>query len=452
MSQPPSSLNRRQFLRTAAVLGAFSLAPGSILRLNGALSPNDKLNIACIGVGGRGHADIQQLAGQNIVALCDVDGKQAARTFAEFPQAKPFRDFRRMFDAMEKDFDAVLVATPDHTHAVAIMRALKADKHVYAEKPLAHTIHEIRAITAEASRRKVVTQLGNQGHSTDSIRSFSEWIQAGAIGNVREVHAFCANSYSRIADLNRLQEKHTPPDTLDWNQWLGPTKLRPYHPMFLPGRWRGWSQFGTGIIGDWTCHVIDPVFWALDLGAPLSIEAQVFDYDPLKHFETFPRQTIVRYEFAAKGPRPAVKLTWYDGAQRPPKPKEMGPDQTLPGIGALVVGDKGKIVYGSHGAGGLRLIPEERNSDYRSQRPPKTIPRVPGDNHHLDWVQACKEGRPAGSHFGYGGALTEIALLGVIAIRFAGHKLIWDGVKGQFASPAAANQLLTKPYREGWGV
>lgn len=452
MNPSPSFPSRRRFLRTISALGAVSIVPGPVLGLNGAISPNEKMNIACIGIGGRGHDDIRGLAGENIVALCDVDSKRAAATFGEFPKAKQYKDFRRVFDEMEKEIDAVVVGTPDHVHAVAVMRALKADKHVYCEKPLAHTVHEVRAIQAEAARRKVTTQLGNQGHSTDSIRSFSEWIKAGAIGTVREVHAFCNSSYGRIDKLGALNEKHTPPDTLDWDLWLGPTKMRDYNPVFLPGSWRGWSQFGTGVIGDWTCHVVDPVFWALDLGAPTTIQASVFEFDPVRHFETFPKQTVVKYEFPEKSGRPAVKLTWYDGAQRPPKPPELGPDQTLPPIGALVVGDKGKIVYGSHGAGGVRLIPEERNSEYRSKRPARTIPRVPGDNHHLDWVQACKEGRQAGSNFAYGGALAEIALLGIVAIRFAGHQLVWDGAKGQFANPSAANQLLTKPYRAGWSL
>ena len=442
--------NRRRFLRgTAASIAAFSFFPGHVLGLHGATSPNNKLNLACIGIGGRGGDDINELTSENIVALCDVDAKQGGKNFERFPEAKRYQDFRKMLDEMDKQIDAVLVATADHTHAVALMKAIKMRKHVYSEKPLAHSIHEIRTIMAAARIYKVTTQLGNQGHSFDSIRQFKEWVADGAIGTVREIHAFCGNSYSRMDRLDQIKQNDGPaPDTLNWDLWLGPAQYRPFNPAYVPGKWRGWMPFGTGIIGDWTCHVVDPVFWTLDLGAPTTIEAETGDYDPIKHADTFPKASIVRYEFPARGARPAVKLTWYDGTQRPARPEELEKGKELPSIGALVEGDKGKILYGSHGAAGLRILPESRRLEYKE--PAHTIPKSPG--HHKEWIDACKGGKPAGSNFDYGGPLAEIALLGIIAIRMKGKKLKWDSKSVKFTNCDEANALLNPPYRKGWSL
>ncbi len=426
------------------------MVPSSVLGLRGQTPPSNKLNIGCIGIGGRGGDDVKELSSENLVALCDVDAKQGGATFEKYPQAKRFKDFRRMLDEMGNELDAVLVATPDHTHAVAALRATKMGKHVYCEKPMAHSIAEVRQMVQAAREHKVVTQLGNQGHSFDSIRTFCEWIWDGAIGPVREVQAFCASSYGRINQLERLRETHPVPETLDWDLWLGPTPYRPYHPAFVPGRWRGWSQFGTGVLGDWTCHVIDPVFWALDLGAPTQIQAETFDYDPKKHFETFPTETVIRYDFPARGNRPPVRLTWFDGRQRPPRPEELEEGVKVPGIGAFVIGDRGTIMYGSHGAGGLQIIPGDKMAEYKQKLPAKTIPRSPG--HHKEWVQACKEGKTPGSNFNYGGPLTEIALLGIIAIRMAGTRLQWDSANMKFTNCAEANEFLQQPSRKGWEV
>jgi predicted dehydrogenase len=326
------------------------------------------------------------------------------------------------------------------------MRAIKAGKHVYCEKPLAHSIHEVRAMVAAARQHKVVTQLGNQGHSSDTIRKFCEWVRAGAIGEVKELHGWCGSSYGRINQLPLLQQSHDVPATLDWNLWLGPVKERPYNPVYLPGSWRGWSAFGTGVVGDWTCHVIDPVFWAYDLGAPTSIVAETFDYDPKKHVETFPTKTIIRSEFPARGKRPAVALTWYDGGPRPDKPAEMGADEDLPKTGGLVIGTQGKITYGSHGAGKPQILPDERMDAFA--KTPQQLPRSPG--HHEEWIKACKEGGRCGSNFDYGGPLTEIALLGNIAIRFAGQKLLWDSTAMRITNLPEANQFINPPYRQGW--
>jgi predicted dehydrogenase len=378
--------------------------------------------------------------------LCDVDQTRAADAFKLAPNAKVFQDFRVMLDQLDKQIDAVVVSTPDHTHAVAAMMALERGKPVYCEKPLAHSLYEVRRLTEFARAKKLPTQLGNQGHSTDSIRQFVEMIQAGAIGTVREVHAWCQNSY-RPRDY-RVRPTETPPapPNLDWNLWLGPAAYRPYHPVYLPGKWRGWVEFGTGILGDWNCHVLDPVFWALDLGAPTTVQARAADYDdPRVRAETFPAICTIDYEFPAKGGRPPVKVRWFTG-KLPPRPEELEPDRKLVGIGALVIGDQGKIMYGSHGAAGAQLLPSARDKDY--VRPPKTLPRVKG--HHEDWIEACKGGSVSGSPFDYGGPLTEVALLGVLAMRLNGQKLGWDAARLRFTNSTEANQLIRMPYRDGW--
>jgi len=442
-------LTRRNFLRaTGASVAAFTVVPGHILGAEGAPSPNEKLNIAGIGVGGQGAGDINAVAGgNNIVALCDVDSRHAADTFKKFPDARQYRDFRKMFDEMNKEIDAVVVATPDHFHAVAAMAAIKHGKHVYCEKPLAHSIYEVRQLMKAAREHpKVVTQLGNQGHSFNTIRDFCEWIWAGAIGNVHTIHAGCAAVNSGLDQLPRLKETHPVPPTLDWDQWLGPAQQRPYHPAYLPSAWRGWVPFGNGTVGDWTCHVVDPVFWALDLGAPATIQAEVKNYDPKTQGDAFPKGEIITYGFPAKGKRGPVTLHWYTGTEKIPRPPELAADEKSVDTGAVVIGDKGTIVYGSHGAGGVRLIPQAKMDAF--VRPEKTLPRLKG--HHWDWLQAIRKGTKAGSDFSYGGPLTEIAMLGVIAIKMPGTKLEWDASHMRFKNNREANALVHPPYRKGW--
>ncbi len=446
MKSYSTKLTRRSFLAKTASAAAFTIVPSSVLGLRGAISPNEKLNLAAIGVGGQGGGDLNNLASENIVALCDVDSQRAAASFKKFPNAKQFQDFRRMFDAMEKQIDAVLVATPDHMHSVAAMHAIKRGKHVFCEKPLAHSIYEVRELMRAAREHKVITQLGNQGHSFDSIRVFREWIEDGAIGHVREVHAMCGSVYSQIDLLDAVKTGQPVPETLNWDLWLGPVAKRPYHSAYLPAKWRAWSAFGTGVIGDWTCHIVDPVFWTLDLGAPTRIEAETGDYDPEKQGETFPRASTVHYEFAARGQRPPVKLVWHDGASQPARPEELEKDETLPSIGALVIGEKGKIIYGSHGAGRPRIL-NDSVMDAVSKKPTR-FAKSPG--HYKEWIDSCKSGKPAGSPFAYGGPLTEIALLGAIAIRCKGEKLQWNGAKMKFTNSDRANRFLRPTFREGW--
>jgi predicted dehydrogenase len=446
MNSNLSRSSRRKFIRQSTTGAAlFSVLPGSVLGLRGATPPSEKLNIAAIGVGGQGGSDLNNLASENIVALCDVDSQRAANSFKKFPAAKHLQDFRRMFDELDKQIDAVLVATPDHMHSVAAMHAIRRGKHVFCEKPLAHSIYEVRELMKAAREHKVVTQLGNQGHSFDSIRVFRECIEDGTIGTVREVHAMCNSDYARIDQLEQVKTGEPVPETLNWDLWLGPAAVRPYHSAYLPGKWRGWQAFGTGVIGDWTCHLVDPVFWTLDLGAPTTIAAETGDYDPQKYAETFPHASTVTYEFAARGNRPAMKLIWHDGASVPAKPTEMKPDEKLPEIGALVIGDKGKIVYGSHGAREMRVLSETATTPSKE---PRRLAKSPG--HYREWIDCCKSGKPAGSNFDYGGPLTEIALLGVIAIRCKGEKLRWDSVAMKFTNSDLANSMLKPVFRKGW--
>jgi predicted dehydrogenase len=416
-------------------------------------APSDKLNVACIGIGGRGAASVDAPAGHghNIVGLCDVDDRQAAAKYKQFPAAKRYRDFRKMLDELDKGIDAVTVGTPDHTHTVAAMDAMRRGKHVYCEKPLAHSIGEIRALMETAREQKVITQVGNQGHSSDSIRTFCQWVRDGAIGDVSEIHACCdafRDVYCQIDKLPQLAQKHDVPKELDYELWLGPAAFRPYSPLWVPWNWRGWMAFGTGCIGDWICHVVDPVAWALDLGLPATIQAEVKDYDPQKHADVYPRGVKITFQFPAKGERGPVKLVWFDGSERAPKPEKVDPSAGAPGTGAVVYGSKGAITYGSHGAGGCRIIPESRRKEYKFAG--KEIPRVPGQDHHGDWLEAIRAGRQAGSPFAYGGPLTEIALLGAIAIRFPGQVLAWDAEKMQFTNFAEANAWVRPTYREGW--
>jgi predicted dehydrogenase len=446
-----SGITRRAFLggaaAAAASAAALTIVPRHVVAASGKTAPSGRLNIAGIGIGGQGGADIDQVRGDNnIVALCDVDWQKAGENFNKNPNAKRYRDFRKMFDEMDKDIDAVVIGTPDHTHAVIAMAAIQRGKHVFCEKPLAHSVFECRELARAAKEKNVVTQLGNQGHSFNTIRDFCEWVWAGAIGNVHTIHAGCTAVNSGIDQLPQLKEKHEVPSTLDWNQWLGPALERPYHPAYLPGAWRGWVPFGNGTVGDWTCHVVDPVFWALDLGAPKTIQAKVKDYDFKTQGDAFPKGEIITYEFPAKDRRGPITMHWYSGTERIPRPPELEKDEKDVGTGAWVIGDKGSIVYGSHGAGGVRLIPQAKMDAYT--RPAKTIPRV--REHHWDWLQAIKNGTKAGSDFAYGGPLTELAMLGVIAIKLAGVKLEWDAPRMRFTNSREANQFVNPPYRTGW--
>ncbi|MHC4533691.1 MAG: Gfo/Idh/MocA family protein [Planctomycetota bacterium] len=444
-------IGRREFLKAASAASAFVIVPRHVLGGSAHTPPSEKLNIAGIGIGGMGGGNLRQCESENIVALCDVDSNYAAKTIKKYPKAKLHKDYRVMFDK-QKDFDAVVIATPDHTHAVITMAAMQLGKHVYCQKPLTHTVYEARKITEAARRYKVQTQMGNQGHSSEQIRLLKEWLADGAIGNVTQVYAWTdrpvgGNPWSDFAVRARPKDTPPVPESLDWDLWLGPVPYRPYHPEYHPMKWRAWLDFGTGALGDMGCHIIDPAFWALDLGSPETIWATSTHWRKEVSSETFPRASIVRYEFPARGNRPPVKLTWSDGRLLPPIPDELEKGRKIPGSGAFIIGDKGCILHGSHGAGGLRIVPETKMRAYK--RPEKTIPRV-RSSHEGDWLRACKEGKPASSSFEYGGALTEMVLLGMVAIRAKDQKLRWDAENLKFKNNDAANELLHIGYRDGW--
>jgi len=453
-----SGLSRRDFMGGAAAAAAFTLAPQrgagftiiprSVLGGARHIPPSEKLNIAGIGIGGRGAGDLDALSSENIVALCDVDQKYAANTFKRYPNTKKYRDFRRMLDKEDKNIDAVVIATPDHTHAVISMKAIKMGKHVYCEKPLAHSIYEVRKITEAAREAGVATQLGNQGQASETTRLTCEFIWNGAIGPVREVHSWCNRPISPRG-IDRPKETPPIPEGLDWDLWLGPAPERPYHPCYLPFSWRGWWDFGTGVLGDIGCHQFAPIFRALKLGYPTCVDACSSGVNS----ETAPLASIVRYEFPARplmGPQggswPPVTLTWYDGGLMPARPKELEEGLRFGNADDnLFLGDKGKML-------GHRLLPESRSKEYG--RPPRILARSPG--HHKEWLDACKGGPPAGSNFNVSGPLTEVVLLGNIALRMGqklyekGLKLYYNGPKMKITNLPEANKYIRDEYRDGW--
>jgi predicted dehydrogenase len=446
-------MNRRKFISiSAGSISSFMIVPRYVLGGRGFISPSDKLNIAGIGVGGQGGADLREMEGENIVALCDVDWDRAAATFIKNPRAKRYKDFRMMLEK-QNEIDAVVVATPDHVHAVASMMALKMNKHVYCEKPLTYTVFEARQLTAAARDAGVVTQMGIQGHASESIRLLCEWIWAGAIGEVSEVHAWTPHPVWPQG-IGRPQETPAVPETLAWDLWIGPAPFRPYHPCYHPATWRGWWDFGTGGLGDMGCHIFDHIAWSLKLGAPKSVEASYSEFVPEglnwnkpKNSETYPRASIVTYRFPQREGFPALKLTWYDGGLMPSRPEELHEDRAMGDQfgGALYIGTKGKILCGSHGANGLRLIPEKKMQEF--EQPLKSLARSIG--HRQEWIAACKGEGSAHANFDFSGPLTETVLLGNIALR-TGEKLYWDDKNMKISNLPDANEFLHRPYRADW--
>lgn len=429
------SLTRRELLRnsTLASIALFTTAKSWGAEKTG--SPNEKLNLAGIGVGGRGGADVMGCASENFVALCDVDERRAAGTFKKFPKAKLYRDFRKMFDEMGKQIDAVVVGTPDHTHALPSLMAMRMGKHCYCEKPLAHTVQEVRTMIETAKKNKVATQMGTQIHAGDNYRRVVELVQCGAIGPVAEVHVWCSVAYG---GGDRSKETPPVPAGLDWDLWLGPAPYRPYHPDYVPGKWRSWWDFGCGGLGDFGCHYMDLPYWALKLRHPTTIEAE----GPPVHPERTSPGLTIRYQFPARGDLPAVKMTWYDGGKRPPFLAERKiPDWKS---AVLFVGTKGMLVadYGQR-----KLLPEPQYADFKA--PAKSIPDSIG--HHAEWIRACKTGSPTTCNFDYSGVLAETVLLGNVAYR-VGKKLQWDAAQLKAVGCPEADKYIRKAYRKGWEI
>ncbi len=454
-----TNITRRDFIRGTAAAAAFTIIPRSVLGGPGNTAPSDKLNIAGVGIGGMGKENIKACESENIVALCDVDWNYAADVFKQYPNAKKYKDFRKMLDE-QKDIDAVVVATPDHAHAVVAMAAMQRGKHVYVQKPLTRTVYEARMLTEAARKNKVATQMGNQGHSGEGIRLICEWIWNGAIGNVREVHCWTDRPVWPQG-IDRPKDTPPVPETLDWDQWIGPAPYRPYNPAYHPFNWRAWLDFGAGALGDMGCHVMDPPFWALKLKYPVSVEAS-HSYDVremwkrVDNTESYPRASIVHYQFPAREGMPPVKLHWYDGGILPEQPENLEPGRNISklgsdGSGTLFMGDKGVLVCGCYG-GSPRLIPESKMKEF--EQPSKTLPRIDGgeDGHERDWIRACKGGKPASSNFDYSGPLTETVVMGNLAMLNPGKKLIWDGEKMKVTNDEQANTYVNVPYRDGWSL
>lgn len=450
----PTETSRRTFL-TAASAAAFSftIVPRHVLGGAGFVAPSERVNLAGIGAGGMGGGDIANHAknGANVVALCDVDEARAAGSFNAFPKARRYKDFREMLDKEAKNIDAVSVGTPDHIHAVASLAAIRAGKHVYCQKPLTHTLHECRELTKAAHAAGVATQMGNQGHASEGSRLTNEWIQAGVIGEVREVHVW-SDRAGRLwkQGIGRPTDTPAVPKTLDWDLWLGPIQERPYHSAYCPSNWRGWWDFGTGALGDMGCHIIDHPVWALGLGTPTSVEARstldgsVFA-DNKPNTETFPIASIITYEFPARGALPPVRMTWYEGGLMPPSPAQMPAGRKLTDNGVLYVGSKGVMHHGSHG--GMPEVWPLSLSEVAA-RVPKTMARSPG--HYEEWLLACKGGPKPVSNFDYAGPLTEIVLLGVLALRAPGTRIEWDSATMKVKNAPELNRFVHTEYRKGW--
>jgi predicted dehydrogenase len=471
--QEKNGMSRRQFVTgLGASVALFSIVPRHVLG-KGFVPPSDKLNIAAVGVGGKGYTNVTYAYNggkENIVALCDVDDVRAEKTYKEFPNAKRYKDFRKMLEAEKSNIDAVIVSTPDHTHAVIAMAAMQLGKHVYVEKPLTHDIYEARLLTETARKYKIVTQMGNQGSSGEGVRQMTEWIGAGVIGDVTNVHTWTNRPIwpQGLPTPTKMEI----PKTLDWDLWLGPNKFKDYNSIYVPFGWRGWWDFGTGALGDMACHIIDPVFRALKLGYPTSVEASVTGvwtngFKPAIVTDSCPPSSIIHLEFPEREGMVAVKMHWYDGGIKPERPEELKEEEMMGDWsgGVIFEGSRGKIMCGCYGANPT-LLPTAEMAYFNAEKL-KTLPRVENNanGHQSDWVRACKGGDPASSNFDYSGPLTESILMGNLALRSLAltwekdskklngdRKLYWDGKNMKITNFEPANQFVKREYREGWSL
>jgi len=427
-------ITRRELLKTSAVIGTgFWIGTNSAGRAED--SPNEKLNIACIGVGGRGSANLKGVSDENIVALCDADDQRAGKAYERFPKAKKYYDFRRMLDEMEKQIDAVVVSTPDHTHFHPAVMAMRMGKHCYCEKPMAHSVWEVREMTKLAAEKKLATQLGAQRHTIPNMHRVVELIKAGAIGQVREVHSWIGGTRG-MPDV----PTDTPPvpSHLKWDLWVGPAPYRPYHPTYCPYGWRFWWDFGTGETGNWGCHILDIAFWSLDLKYPTKVEGS----GPLVHPQTTPKSMATSFEFPANGDRPALTLHWYHAANGPDILRE----HNLPNSGnnTLFIGSEGMLLCGF---GKRKLYPEDKFADFKP--PAETIPDSPG--FYKEWIMACKGGEPATCNFDYTGPMAETVLLGNVAYRADGG-FKWNATDLKAVGNDKAQGYIHPPFRKGWEI
>ena len=440
-------LSRRRFLAASAASAlAFTYIPSRVF------GANERVNLACIGVGGKGAGEVKDLhgAGCNIVALCDVDLDRAKGSIKAHPNAKLFRDFRQMLDKEAKSFDAVSVSTPDHVHAPASVWAMELGKHVYCQKPLTWSIHEARVMRDTARKYKVATQMGNQAHAGEPIRRGVELLRAGLLGPVREVHAW-TNRPIWPQGMTERPAAQPVPATLDWDLWLGPAPQRDYNKAYLPFNWRGWWDFGTGALGDMACHIMDMPFWALDLEYPTSVEAEHGGNTD----ESAPNWATITYQFPARPKRdngveqPAVKYVWYDGrrgGKQNAPPAEVLEGEKFDKWDLVVIGDKGKLWFNR---GNTKMLSKPEGLLMEFEKTPRSLPRVSSED--AEFVAACKGGSPALSNFDYAGPFSETVLLGNVAIR-AGQKIEWDGAKMEVTNNKDANRFVHREYRKGWSL
>jgi predicted dehydrogenase len=462
-----NSVSRRDFLKSTSVVAAGALIIPNFL----SCSPNNRLNIALIGCGGRGEdnwgyftdfgKDEKQkkrekdrnivTMHENIVALCDVDDIRAAEAFKAFPKAKRYKDFRVMFDEMANQIDAVIISTPDHTHFAATMAAMQLGKHVYVEKPLAHNIWQLRTLKKAATHYKVVSQMGNQGHTTNGIRLIREWYEAGILGQVKEVHAWFGPFDFRPGNYWTKPDSFPPtpqpvPAGLDWNLWLGPAADRPFNSAYAPKSWRGFYDFGNGMLGDWSCHTLDGPFWSLGLGMPLSAEGIV--PNPVPDHSFIPDESVVKFEFGARGDKAPVTLSWHEAGSKPEIRPEWGIKE-LPGSGMVMIGDKKTLITGGRPNEPRLLVSEEEWKEFQKNPPAQTFPRIAEEQPQREWIEAIKNHTLPGSNFNYSAELTEMVAVGVLAQRFA-TKVEYDAQNMKITNRPDINAYIKEPVRKGW--
>ena len=455
-------MNRRDFLFTATAATMLGLTGCAGVKISPfawrqpakprVIAPGDKIRLAQIGFGGKGASDINQFPDDEVVALCDVDWSLGGvkSTAKKFPNAKHFTDYREMLLTMGDQIDAVIVSTPDHMHFLPAYMAVCMGKHVYVQKPLTQTIGEARELLKAVRRHGVCTQMGNQGHAKDDLRQFKEWIQAGIIGDVKEVHVWTNRPiWPQAKEVQTRPDPTDPPKDMKWDLWLGRAQERPFNKIYHPFKWRGWLDFGSGALGDMGCHGINGPYYALELGTPLSVTAETSGLTP----EVFPEWSIVTYQFPATDKRPGLTLKWYDGGKLPERPAELEASRKLnPGGGQLIIGTKGTILSQSETISSVRLIPESKMTAMAGKFPEPSIPRVPNQNHYLEWAAAIRAGKPqaTGTQFEYAVPLLEIVQLGNIALHAPGEKLVYDSQKMKIISHPKLNKLLSPTYRKGW--
>jgi predicted dehydrogenase len=435
--------NRRAVLRRLGATGIATISSGRTSVAAGVRGANDRLNLAIVGCGGQGAENLERIAGENIIALCDVDAQRAADAFGRHPKAKRFRDYRKMLDALHQQIDAVVVSIPDHMHAPVSLAAMELGKHVYCEKPLTWSIDEARRMASLARDKKLATQMGTQGMAGDRARAGIEIIRSGVLGDIRELHVWTDRPSGWWPQgVDRPHEEPPVPVSLEWNLWLGVAPARPYHPAYCPFSWRGWKDFGTGAVGDMGIHNAAMPFAALELGAPVS--AEILETSGLKP-ETFPAWSRLKLEFAGAGRRP-IAMYWYDGGQKP-SPDLVG-GAKLAANGAIVVGTKGTLSSVEWTGGDWALLPRDQFRDFKPPRPSQ--PRAPGQSHHQEWLAACRGGAPAFCRFdGFASQLTETMLVANLALR-TGRKILWNAQAIEARGCPEASPFIKREYRAGW--